>query len=50
MKSEDYDITMLATKRFIIELDDNDFNNFVYFLENKLKYDRSKYEFKLEIV
>jgi len=50
MKSEDYDITMLATKRFIIELDDNDFNNFIYFLENKLKYDRSKYEFKLEIV
>ena len=50
IKSEAYDITMLTLNRFILELDDSDVINFIYFVENQLKYDKSKYDFKLEIV
>ena len=41
---------MLTLNRFIIELDDNDIGKFVHLVENQLKYDNSKYEFKLDII
>jgi hypothetical protein len=34
IKSEAYDITMLTLNRFILELDDSDVINFIYFVEN----------------
>jgi hypothetical protein len=47
---ESYDITLVTLIKFSRELDDYEISPFLYLLGNKLKYEYSKYEFKLELL